>query len=238
MPLISHGCSDTGCVRSQNEDRILFDDALGIYVVCDGIGGRRRGDLAAEIAVNAIREYVESSVDPVEVTWPFGFGPLVSFGGNRILTAIKMANRQVWRRAEESLQLLGMGTTVTAVLVDGNLAAAANVGDSRIYWIRGDHMQQLSIDDTAQMGTRTVLTRAVGPEQNVEVHLKEVTLAQGDILLLCSDGLHGYLPEGRIMEIVAGSASLADRAGELITATRAVGAPDNVSAVLVEYSGA
>jgi protein phosphatase len=232
MRLLSHGVSDIGCVRSENQDRILFDDALGLYVVCDGVGGRRRGDLAAEIAIQTIREFIESSTDPMEVTWPYGYNQQMSFAGNRILTAVKMANRQVWRRAEDSLQCLGMGATVAAVLVDGTLAVVANIGDSRVYLFRGPAFEQLSVDDTASMYLpnasgrteveRSVLTRAAGSEQNAEVHLKEMEVAAGDLLLLCSDGLYGSGPT-------------AAQTGALIAAARSGGAPDNVSAVLLRF---
>jgi protein phosphatase len=248
MTLISHGLSDVGCVRSKNQDRILLDDELGLYVVCDGIGGRRRGDLAAEIATQAIRKFIESSMDPMEVTWPYGFNLQVSLACNRVLTAVKLANRQVWRRAEDSLQLLGMGTTVAAVLVDGAKAALANVGDSRVYQFRDTRLEQLSVDDTASMHTvaadgrttveRSVLTRAAGSERDVEVHLSEIELAAGDILLLCSDGLHGYVPQERIAALMATPGPLAERTEALIAATRGAGAPDNVSAVLLQYQPA
>src|ERR1039457_1574204 len=113
MGLTSQGLTDSGCVRSENQDRILFDDTLGLYVVCDGMGGRRRGDLAAELATDSIRQYVESSRDPKEVTWPYGYSLQMSFAANRLLTAAKLANRQVWRRSEEAIEYLGMGTTIT-----------------------------------------------------------------------------------------------------------------------------
>jgi protein phosphatase len=245
MRLLSHGVSDIGCVRSENQDRILFDDALGLYVVCDGVGGRRRGDLAAEIAIQTIREFIESSTDPMEVTWPYGYNQQMSFAGNRILTAVKMANRQVWRRAEDSLQCLGMGATVAAVLVDGTLAAVANIGDSRVYLFRGPAFEQLSVDDTASMYLpnasgrteveRSVLTRAAGSEQNAEVHLKEMEVAAGDLLLLCSDGLYGSVPQEQIAAIVGASGPTAAQTGALIAAARSGGAPDNVSAVLLRF---
>ncbi|HEY2015557.1 MAG TPA: protein phosphatase 2C domain-containing protein [Bryobacteraceae bacterium] len=244
MPVTSHGCSDIGCVRTENEDRILFDDALGLYVVCDGIGGRRRGDMAAEIATNTIRDYIESSINPREVTWPYGYALQKSFAGNRLLTAVKMANRQVFRRGEESLQSLGMGTTVTAVLVDGSTAAVANIGDSRVYLLRGGRLEQLSVDDTVSMGlhapdgtsqVRSVLTRAAGSEQNVDVHLKELELSDRDTLLLCSDGLYGYVPEEPIAVLLASAPTIRQGAEALIAAARTEGAPDNASAVLLEY---
>jgi protein phosphatase len=155
-----------------------------------------------------------------------------------------LANRQVWRRAEDSLELLGMGTTVTAVLVDGIKAAFANVGDSRVYLFRDARIEQLSVDDTASMQTfaadghtavkRSVLTRAAGSERDVEVHLSEVELASEDLLLLCSDGLHGYVPQEQIASLIGTAGPIAARTEALIAATRAAGAPDNVSAVLLQ----
>src|SRR5580700_11667055 len=202
---ISAGITDPGS-RSANQDKISFDDELGLYVVCDGLGGRRRGDVAAELAANSIRQYIESSRDPKEVTWPYGYNLAMSFGANRLVTAAKLANRQVWRRSEESLEFLGMGTTICAVLLDDGTAVVANIGDSRVYLFRDGRLEQLSIDDTAA-GTymptrdislqalhfpaiRSVLTRAAGSHEDAEVHLKECGLQIGDRLLLCSDGLH------------------------------------------------
>ena len=251
MLLRSHGVTDIGRVRPKNEDRILFDDTLGLYVVCDGIGGRRRGEVAAEIATHTIRRYVESSGDPMEVTWPYGFNVQLSLAANRLLTAAKVANRQVWRRSEESLEYLGMGTTVCAVLVDANLAAVVNIGDSRVYLLRNGFLEQLSVDDTivgASMATRefvpdefryppirNILTRAAGSQENVEVHLKELQLEEGDRILLTSDGLHGLIPDDRLQALLLQAGTPSEAATALIAAAHDAGAPDNMSAIVVEY---
>lgn len=245
MALISYGISDVGCQRLENQDRILLADALGLYVVCDGVGGRRRGDLAAEIAIDSIREFIISSADPMEVTWPYGYNLQLSFAANRVLTAIKLANRQVWRRAEDSLQFLGMGATVVMVLVDGTAAVVGNVGDSRAYRYRNRLLEQLSVDDTASMHVvetngrdqveRSILTHAVGSEQNVDVHVKQIDLAPRDSMLLCSDGLHGCLVERQIDSLLAVPQSAAARTQALIGAARAAGAPDNVSALILDF---
>jgi PPM family protein phosphatase len=250
MGLTSQGLTDPGCVRPENQDRILFDDALGLYVVCDGMGGRRRGDFAAELATDSIRQYVESSRDPKEVTWPYGYNLQMSFAANRLLTAAKLANRQVWRRSEEAIEYLGMGTTITAVLFDNGSAAIVNIGDSRVYLWRAATLEQLSVDDTVggpgptgafsmemvrQPMLRSVLTRAAGSQENADVHLKECKLEAGDVLLLSSDGLHGIVPDDRIGSILAAAESVNAAAAALIAAARDAGAPDNVSAVVVEY---
>jgi len=243
MPILSHGISDPGCVRPENQDRILVDDAAGLYVVCDGVGGRRRGGVAAEIAVNAIRQCIESSGDPSDVTWPFGYNTRISFAANRLFTAVRLANRQVWRRSEESLEFLGMGTTVTAVLIERARVAIANIGDTRVYLFRGESLEQLSLDHTAStqvpsgsgMVVRTVLTSAAGSQENVEVHMAERELRDADLLLLCSDGLYNAVPEARIAAVLSGSQVVREQAEALVRAARTAGAPDNISAVVLRY---
>lgn len=251
MVLISAGLTNPGCVRTVNEDRILFDDDLGLYVVCDGLGGRRRGEVAAELATSTIRQYVESSRDPKEVTWPYGYNFQLSYASNRLLTAARLANRQVWRRSEESLEYLGMGTTISAVLVDSEAAAITNIGDSRVYFFRNGRLEQLSVDDTfsgTNMPTRevaleaanypairNVLTRAAGSQENAEVHLKECPLQAGDWLMLCSDGLYGSVSDVQMSAILAAAENPRAGATALLQAAQAAGAPDNVSVVVLQY---
>lgn len=252
MVVTSQGLTDPGRVRSANQDRILVDDDLGLYVVCDGLGGRRRGDVAAELATETVRQYVECSRDPKEVTWPYGFNLRMSLAANRLSTAARLANRKVWRRSEESLEYLGMGTTIGAVLLDSRSAAVANVGDTRVYLLRGGRLEQLSIDDTAaganvppsglslgdlgQPAVRSVLTHAAGSREDTEVHLKECPLETGDIMLLASDGLHGIVSDDRIRAILSSAESMADHAAALLAAARDAGAPDNVSVVLFQVA--
>ena len=245
MVVVSHGITDPGCVRTTNEDRILADDAGRLYVVCDGIGGRRRGEVAAEVAVHTIQQYIASSADPTEVTWPFGFNARISFAANRLLTAIRLANRQVWRRSEESMESLGMGTTITAMLIDGHSAAIANIGDSRTYCFRDGRLAQLTTDDTAVLnlpsgdassGTtaRRILTSAVGSQEDVEVHLRDELLHAGDVLLLCSDGLHSAIADEQIAALLARQEAAPSVAGALIEAARAANASDNVSVIVLQ----
>src|SRR3954447_2431816 len=144
----AYGDSNVGCVRVDNEDRIYLGDALGLFVVCDGMGGQQQGQLAAELAVAAIRYYIDMTKDRGDVSWPFGYILEMSFDANRLVTGIRLANRQVWRRAEESIEYAGMGTTIAAVLVSGDRAVMANIGDSRIYLYRDSELVQKSQDDT------------------------------------------------------------------------------------------
>ena len=252
--IASYGLTDRGCERSENEDRILLDDRMGLYIVADGMGGHAHGELAAELAVTTVRCYIESSRERVDVTWPFGYNFNLSLDENRLSTAVQVANRQVWRRSEQAPECAGMGTTLVAALVSGLTAAIANVGDSRLYLFRHDQLIQLTIDDTwvgamLQQGTldpsevakhpmRNVLTQAAGARESVEIHCVEHTFAAGDILLLSSDGLHNVVEEAAISAVLASAEGLERSTFRLIQAARANGAPDNVSCLLLRYSGA
>lgn len=249
MVILGFGISDEGCVRTNNEDRVLLLPRLGFYAVCDGMGGHQRGDLAAEIATSSLKQYIEASADRFEITWPFGYEYERSIDANRMITAIKLANRLVWRTSEQPPEPGLMGTTISAVLLDAHQLVVGNVGDSRVYRLHDRGLQQLSTDDTIlasmlQRGLvtaetwrthplRNVLTQAAGSQEQVEVHLHESTLESGDLLLLCTDGLHAVIEESNILDILAKGLRVEEMVARLIGAARAAGAPDNVSAVIV-----
>jgi protein phosphatase len=252
MSLEVYGRSDPGCVRTDNEDRILMDASIGLFAVCDGMGGHQHGEIAAELALAALRYYAEASSDRLDITWPFGYDFDLSVDANRLATAIRVANRQVWRKAEQNVECSGMGTTVAALLIDGDRAAAGNLGDSRVYLFRRSQLTQVSTDDTIIAGMlekgmlsaadaathplRNVLTQSAGSQETADVHLWEGCLLPGDMLLLSSDGLHGVVDEPAIRSILGGGDSAERSVDRLISASIAAGAPDNVSAVLLRYS--
>jgi serine/threonine protein phosphatase PrpC len=246
MILTSAGATDPGCVRSENQDRILRDDGLGFYAVCDGLGGRRCGDVAADIALSAMRRYIESSRDPMEVTWPYGYNLQYSLAVNRLMTAARIANRQVWRRSEESIEYIGMGTTIAAVLAGARDIAVVNIGDSRVYLFRNSALEQLSVDDTiagpgevasdnARGLVRHILTRAAGSQETVDVHVRDCAIAAGDMVLLASDGLHGCIGDAEIAALLGAAARPAAAVDHLLEASKRAGAPDNVSAIVLSF---
>jgi serine/threonine protein phosphatase PrpC len=249
MTFESHGITSTGKVRSDNQDRILVEPDLGLYGVFDGMGGQQRGDLAAQVAATVVHNYVASSRNPSDVTWPFGYNYLLSIEGNRLLTSVKLANRQVWRRAEQDLDAAGMGATIAAVLVSKDQASVANVGDSRIYRLRGGALEQLSVDDNVvsimlEKGLiapeqvrmhpmRTVLTQAAGSKEGVEVHLRDEALEPGDVFLVSSDGLHGFVDDSVIAGILGQGGPIEDCAAALMEAAEKSDSSDNVSVVVL-----
>ena len=248
----SYGSSDTGCLRTQNEDRILRNDALGLYVVADGMGGHNHGELAAQLAVEAIQAYVHASVNYQEITWPFGYDFQRSTNENRLSNAIRLASRRVFERARETPELDGMGTTVAAALVEDSVATVASIGDSRVYLYSNGRLEPLTQDDTwvgtmvrngvmlesevASHPMRNVLTQAAGVRPTIDLHLLERRLSPGDALLLSSDGLHGVVEDRRVAEILASGPKEEASVKGLIEAARQAGAPDNVSCILVRWS--
>jgi protein phosphatase len=252
MPLEAYGKSDRGCARPENEDRILCDAALSLFVVCDGMGGPQRGGVAADLAIAAIQYYIDTTRDRYDVSWPFGYSFEISLDANRLATSVRLANKQVWRRAEQSLECAGMGTTVAAVLLGEGRIVTVNIGDSRVYRYRQGRLEQISVDDTiiatmlqkgflsleeaATHPMRNVVTQAVGSHENVEVHLAEDTIVSGDTILLCSDGLYSVVPEADIQAVLESGATAEACVEQFISAANAAGGPDNVSAVVLRYS--
>ncbi len=249
--ILYSGLCDPGCVREENEDRILVEPGLGLFVVADGMGGHRHGELAAELAISAIRYYLESTQNRADVTWPFGYNFNWSLNANRLATGVRLANRHVWKKAEEAPEYAGMGSTIAALLVEGDEAAVANVGDSRVYVFRNSQLRQLSTDDTwlnavmerdaagqarvLKHPMRNVLTQAAGSRDDIDVHVCDVALQDGDLLVLSSDGLHNVVTDEGMRAILASGRPVAELCSRLVEAGRAAGAPDNLAGIVVAY---
>ena len=243
------GRTDVGRRRARNEDSILVGD--GVLVVCDGMGGHQAGDVASRIAVDTIGAFISGSEADPELTWPYGFDPTVSLDANRIRTAIKLANRAIYTRAAAEDDYAGMGTTVAATLVgavDEARFTYGHVGDSRIYLVRGGRMLQLTRDDSlansawadadAGVGTvmKNVLTKALGVRPEVEFDVAAHDLLDGDIVLLCSDGLTNMLDDPAILETVARNDEHLDKTCDaLVESANARGGRDNISVLLLRY---
>jgi len=245
-----YGQTDVGKRRSLNEDAIFAEDTL--FIVCDGMGGHKAGEVASQLAVDAVATFVKRSAEDAEITWPYGFLTRVSFEGNRLRTAIKLANRTVFRKAASSDDYTGMGTTVAAALISRNRPQMtyASVGDSRIYLIRGGIISQLShddswanlpweaeaVDDTTRAAMQHVLTKALGARDDVDFEVKSQELNSGDLVLLSSDGLTNMLPDERLVEIVdAHGDDLEGASRELVSQANAQGGRDNISVILIRY---
>ncbi len=243
-----HGLSDLGRKRQTNEDAYFLDDALGLYVVADGMGGHAAGEVASQEAVETVYGMVKRGIAEVSEL----VDPLAEEDAQtacRLMeSAVQGATYMVFSMAELDRGKSGMGTTISALLILGDYAITAQVGDSRIYRIQGETVEQLTEDHTLiawqlkqglitpqeakRSPHRNVITRAVGNREYVQVDTGLVPLSPGDRLLLCSDGLHGYLRQADIAPIVAlGGDKAVSRFIELANER---GGKDNITAVLVE----
>jgi protein phosphatase len=243
--------SDVGKKRRGNEDALSLNPEQNLYVVADGMGGHAAGEVASKIAVEAINEFVTLTGGNEEITWPFGLDESISYDGNRLKTAIRHANRRVLEATHERADYEGMATTVAAVLVDGDVANIAHVGDSRIYlWSEGD-FQLLTADhswvnEQIQSGIispeqarshplRNVVTRALGGRSDLLVDIQSRKMRPGDVLLLCSDGLTTMLGDDDIARVLAASeGDIAQAAQALVDEANGRGGEDNITVVLLK----
>jgi PPM family protein phosphatase len=245
----AEGMTDKGGVRSTNEDYFAVDERLRLCVVADGMGGHNAGEVASHLAVEAIVECVREG-RPED--WPFGFDPALSESANLIRTAIQLANEHVLETAGTSDEYTGMGTTVVAALFDGDRVAIGHVGDSRIYRYAAGRLQQLTLDDSWVASVlakdpsvdpamlknhpmRNVLTNVLGARPRTDIHVAEEQLADGDVLLLTTDGVHGVLDHGQLERLVGEGDNPGDVAASIVLAAIGHGSRDNCTAVVAKY---
>jgi protein phosphatase len=242
------GLTDLGRKRTTNEDAYLVDDAIGLYVVADGMGGHAAGEVASQEAVETVFGMVKRGIGQLsKLTDPVSEAD--ARAACRLMeSAIQGATYMVFSMAELDSGKKGMGTTISAVLVSGAFAITAQVGDSRIYRTHAGETEQLTEDhtliawqlkqglitpeDAKKSPHRNVITRAVGNRDYVQVDTAIVPLHPGDRFLLCSDGLHGYLQTTDIAPIIAQGAAGAVK--RFIALANERGGKDNITAILVE----
>lgn len=239
--------SDVGRRREQNEDSYFRDDELGLYVVADGMGGHAAGEIASAEAVDTVFGMIKRGLPDLGECGPRLTEAQIA-GARRLLEgAIQAATYMVYAISEVDRGKAGMGTTMSAALVVGAVVITGQVGDSRIYRIRGRDAQQLTEDHTLvawqiKQGVlteeeakvsphRNVITRSVGGREYVEVDTSVLEVTRGDHYLLCSDGLYGYLEKDEIPDVVALGGEAAIDAFIKIANDR--GGRDNITAILV-----
>jgi serine/threonine protein phosphatase PrpC len=245
------GVSDPGSVRPNNEDSFLTDEALSLFVVADGMGGHAAGEVASRLAVEAIENFIRRSQQPGDVSWPCGIDPDLSYTGNRLRTAIYLANRRVFRAAEGHDDYTGMGTTVVCALLTAGRLTIGHVGDSRLYLLCDGTLTPQTRDDTwaatvlagtvdpdriSEHPMRNVLTNVLGAREQTEIHLTEHALRGGELLLLCSDGVHSVLDDDSLHTLLSPDRSLEQMARAIVTTAIERGSRDNVTALVVRYS--
>jgi len=254
LSLTTAGVTDVGLKRKHNEDVIVVRDDLALYAVCDGAGGHDAGDVAAKTAAHRIAQYIEET-SPASVGAPVfdRFG--LAVGARRLATAFHRANKDVVALARAMGSKKGMGAVAVGTLFSRqtSLVHLAHAGDSRCYRLRAGNLEQLTRDHSVlndvieqrpdlddQMLSqlpRNAVTRALGIEEGLRVTTTSFEVVDGDRYLLCSDGLSGPVATPKLAEILATQAAPSETAAALINAAKAGGAPDNVSAIVIDCHG-
>jgi PPM family protein phosphatase len=252
MPLEFAGATDVGRKRDHNEDALLIAPRFNLAVVCDGMGGHQAGEVASGIAVETVQRFFELAQDP-NATWPFGYDREKDEPTNLLNVAAQWANQRIREAGEaESGQKRGLGTTFVSVLVRDERAHFGWVGDSRGYLFRrsglkavtSDHsllnelvkMGRLTGDDIENFQHKNVITRALGMADLTGIDVERVDLEDGDVGLLCSDGLTGMVSDARIAQILAQGSSLESTAKALVDEANANGGVDNITVALVRFT--
>lgn len=229
------GRTDVGRQRTANEDAMFVDDAIGLYLVCDGMGGHASGQVASDLAVRTIVQAIKTGE------------PQPQNGEDQLVTAVQFANQAVFQRSQVDPACHGMGTTAVALRVEDDLMHVCHCGDSRVYMLRAGQLSQLTRDHSlvnlykdkpeleGQMGpaASNVIVRAVGLEEHVEVDHRVVAMEGGDIFLLCCDGLTDLVDDWMIREILTSGETLDAMGENLVRAANLNGGTDNITVVLV-----
>ena len=247
MPLMMYGETDQGLVRSSNQDAFFFSKEYGVVIVSDGMGGHKGGEIASRLAVDGLRDafLATSQILPENV-------------GSFLDDVLRNINAEILRQSEENEKLRGMGATINYLQFACGMVAIGHAGDSRTYLLRTEkkengeiqcHMWQLTIDHN--VGTfvergllklggkektltdrqKSRLMRGMGVMADLKADLYTRQLQDGDILLTCSDGLHGYVSEDSIVQTIC-AGPLSEAPQRLIALVKSAGAPDNVTVVV------
>ncbi|MFO0651065.1 MAG: Stp1/IreP family PP2C-type Ser/Thr phosphatase [Polyangiales bacterium] len=239
-----------GLHREHNEDSFALLDQHGLYLVADGMGGHKAGDVASKMATETLRAFFDSTARE-DATWPFHYDPSLSAEENRLMAGIKVANKSIYERSATSDEHRGMGTTLVGVLIATGSAKAyiGHVGDSRCYRVRGRSIAQLTQDHSlvneymramphlsaAQRDElpRNVITRALGMNERVVVDVASEELMAGDRYVLCSDGLSGMISDEEILRTLLAHEDDNAACEALIALANHHGGEDNITAVIV-----
>lgn len=244
--------TDTGIKRTNNEDSFLVLEQQNIFAVADGMGGHSSGEIASKIAVDTISEFFRNSSISEDSTWPYAYDDNISFEGNKLKTAVAVANEKIQEYAAEHPESRGMGTTVVAVLVLDSRLILCHVGDSRCYLLRDGKLSLVTSDhswvnEQVKLGFlteeeaqkhpfRNVITKALGTKGEATAEINETEGRTGDILLLCTDGLNSMISDDEIARIVSKDAGLEEKAKSLIEAANNAGGEDNITLVLLKLT--
>jgi len=247
---ITHmGETNVGMKRAHNEDNFLVLPEENLYLVADGMGGHSSGEVASQIAVEAINNFFKATGQDSEITWPYKMDKNRPYDENRFIMSIKLANLRIHEAAQREARYRGMGTTVAGMVIVEGHVLTAHVGDSRVYLIRQGKISQITEDhsllndyikakkltaeEIENFPHKNVIVRALGMKDTVLVDLSRQVVEVGDLLLGCSDGLNGMITDDEMLKIVTAMGDdLKKGCSDLIAAANANGGVDNTTVTL------
>lgn len=246
------GTTHVGMKRTHNEDNFLLLPEENLFCVADGMGGHASGEVASKLAVEELADFFRLTSRDQDATWPYKMDKSRNYDENRLATGIKLANARIYEQASSDPKFKGMGTTIVTVHFSHDAAYVGHVGDSRLYsykagalhQITEDHSllteyiksKRLSPEEIEGFAYKNVILRALGMKDTVVVDTKRADPSDGEIFLLCSDGLSGMVPDPQMCELLRKhEANLEDACRALIDAANKAGGTDNVTCILVRF---
>jgi protein phosphatase len=246
------GQTHVGMKRNHNEDNLLLLPEERLVVVADGMGGHSSGEVASKIAVDEMAEFFRMTSADQDITWPYKMDKSKNYDENRLATGIKLANMRIFEKACAEQKYKGMGTTIVSVyFAKDSEVVVGHVGDSRVYYFRNGVLKQVTEDhsllndylkakkltpeEIEAFPHKNVIVRALGMKDNVLVDVNRVEPQEGDVFLLCSDGLSGMVTDAQIEDILTQQPDLNKACAQLIDAANANGGNDNVTAILAQF---
>jgi len=247
-----HAVTDVGVKRDHNEDCVGITPGHGFAVLADGMGGHNAGEVASGMSVDIITRYLKDHLEQISEA---ELDPDTGFTQESILTrdAVTMGNNAIYETSQQRPECMGMGTTVVTAVFYGDRLTAANVGDSRMYRLRGDvltHVTEdhsliqeqvrrglLTADDARNSAIKNLVTRALGVEPDVEPDIVEDITQPGDMYMMCSDGLTDVVPDEAIRLTMTQDANdMRKIASQLVQLANDAGGPDNISVILIRVN--
>ena len=240
--------SDVGLVRTNNEDHFAVDPDLNLFILCDGMGGQAAGEVASRMGAEMILEHFRQGRPNFRQGLEGQYQEEFSAQTNRLASGIRISNKAIYEAANGSAETSGMGSTVVAVQVSGNVMSVAHVGDSRVYLFRSGQLRQLTEDHSlvheqvrqglisAEEAERSelanVILRALGAEPTVVADLDELWVGADDQILLCSDGLTRMVPDAEIAKALAAEQTPQEIADGLVEMANQSGGEDNTTVIV------
>lgn len=253
MSIKAFGKTDIGRSRTSNEDSFSLSDELQLYVVADGMGGHAAGEVASRMAVELVQQYMLETQQESDITLPFDVSSDLPPIARRLVVAGKLANQKIHELGQSKKKYSGMGTTLVSLTIKDGKAYVSHAGDSRAYLIRNETIKQitqdhslvneyvsqgiLSEDETATHPLKHVITRALGSSAQIEMEVNTLEVENGDLFLLCSDGLSNPISDEDICkQAQKNQEGLEEACKHLINFALEKGADDNITVLLINYS--